>query len=97
MNTDKKIKTTNLYSGQSIDLTVEEFTRYQIVKQAEQQADPNNGDDPFWDVVRGGLDWFRKNNAKAYMVLLDYIITVGLRAARIEVPRPLQISKNKII
>ena len=71
MNTDKKIKTTNPYSGQSIDITVEEFTRYQIVKQAEQQADPNNGDDPFWDVVRGGLDWFRKNNAKAYMVLLD--------------------------
>ena len=53
MNTDKKIKTTNPYSGQSIDLTVEEFTRYQIVKQAEQQADPNNGDDPMWDVVRG--------------------------------------------
>ena len=71
METQKKIKTTNPYSGQSIDLTVEEFTRYQIVKQAEQQSYPNNGDDPFWDVVRGGLDWFRKNNAKAYMVLLD--------------------------
>jgi hypothetical protein len=71
MNTDKKIKTTNPYSGESIDLTVEEFMRYQIIKQAEQQADPDNGDDPMWDAVRGGLDWFRKNNAKAYMVLLD--------------------------
>ena len=71
METQKKIKTTNPYSGQSIDLTVEEFTRYQIVKQAEKQGDADNGDDPFWDVVRGGLDWFRKNNAKAYMVLLD--------------------------
>ena len=24
-----------------------------------------------WDVMRDGLDWFRKHNAKAYMVLLD--------------------------
>ena len=24
-----------------------------------------------WDIVRKNLDWFRKNNAKAYMVLLD--------------------------
>ena len=71
METNKKIKTTNPYSGQSIDLTVEEFTRYQIIKQAEAKADESNGDDPFWDVVRDGLDWFRKHNAKAYMVLLD--------------------------
>jgi len=32
-------------------------------------------DDPgiskHWDIVRNHLDWFRKNNAKAYMVLLD--------------------------
>lgn len=69
--TDKKIKTTNPYSGKSIDLTVEEFIRYQIIKQAEAKADESNGDDPFWNVVRGGLDWFRKHNAKAYMVLLD--------------------------
>ena len=68
---EKKILTTNPYSGQSIDLTIEEFTRYQIIKQAEQNADPNNGDDPMWDAVRGGLDWFREHNAKAYMVLLD--------------------------
>ena len=71
MKAEQKIKATNPYSGQSIDLTVEEFMRYQIVKQAEQQADPNKGDDPMWDAVRGGLDWFRKHNAKAYMVLLD--------------------------
>ena len=24
-----------------------------------------------WNDVRAGLDWFRKHNAKAYMVLLD--------------------------
>ena len=71
MKAEKKILTTNPYSGQSIDLTIEEFTRYQIIKQAELRADPNNGDDPMWDAVRGGLDWFRKHNAKAYMVLLD--------------------------
>jgi hypothetical protein len=58
----------NRFTGESIE---EEFTRYQIVKQAEKHADPNDGGDPMWDVVRDGLDWFRKNNAKAYMVLLD--------------------------
>ena len=71
MKAEKKMLTTIPYSGQSIDLTIEEFTRYQIIKQAERNADPNNGDDPMWDAVRGGLDWFRKHNAKAYMVLLD--------------------------
>ena len=71
MKPEQKIKTTNPYSGESIDLSVDEFIRYQIIKQAEKKADPNNGDDPMWDAVRGGLDWFRKHNAKAYMVLLD--------------------------
>ena len=29
------------------------------------------GASKLWDNVRRDLDWFRKNNAKAYMVLLD--------------------------
>ena len=32
-------------------------------------------DDPgiskLWELVRRDLDWFKKNNAEAYMVLLD--------------------------
>ena len=29
------------------------------------------GASKLWDQVRTDLNWFRKNNAKAYMVLLD--------------------------
>ena len=39
------------------------------------QRDDNLGGIPgtskLWDKVRSDLDWFRKNNAKAYMILLD--------------------------
>ena len=39
------------------------------------QRDDNLGGIPgtskLWDKVRADLDWFRKNNAKAYMILLD--------------------------
>ena len=29
------------------------------------------GGSKHWNIVRKNLDWFMKNNAKAYMVLLD--------------------------
>ncbi len=29
------------------------------------------GGSKLWEKVRKNLDWFRRNNAKAYMVLLD--------------------------
>ena len=39
------------------------------------QRDDNLGGIPgtskLWDKVRADLDWFRKNNPKAYMILLD--------------------------
>jgi hypothetical protein len=69
--TDIKIKTTNPFSGESIMLTQQELDTYNGIMIAQAQADEKNGDDPLWQVVRDGLDWFRKNNAKAYMVLLD--------------------------
>ena len=69
--TDIKIKTTNPFSGESIMLTQQELDTYNGIMIAQVQADEKDGDDPLWQVVRDGLDWFRKNNAKAYMVLLD--------------------------
>ena len=69
--TDIKIKTTNPFSGESIMLTQQELDTYNGIMIAQAQADEKDGDDPLWQVVRDGLDWFRKNNAKAYMVLLD--------------------------
>ena len=69
--TERNIKTTNPFSGESIMLTQQELDTYNGIMIAQAQADEKNGDDPLWQVVRDGLDWFRKNNAKAYMVLLD--------------------------
>ena len=69
--TKRNIKTTNPFSGKSIMLTQKELDTYNGIMIAQVQADEKDGDDPLWQVVRDGLDWFRKNNAKAYMVLLD--------------------------
>jgi|TARA_R100001163_G_scaffold4062_1_gene5634 hypothetical protein len=57
------IKTTNPYSGQSIDLTEDEHKVYMQVKQDEI--------DEKYDAMQKGLSKFSKMNAKAYMVLLD--------------------------
>ena len=57
------IKTTNPYSGQSIDLTEEEHKVYTQVKQDEV--------DEKYDSMQKGLSKFSRMNAKAYMVLLD--------------------------
>jgi len=57
------IKTTNPFSGQSIDLTEDEHKVYMQVKQDEI--------DEKYDAMQKGLSKFSKMNAKAYMVLLD--------------------------
>ena len=64
-------KATNPFSGQSEMLTAEEYAMWKAVMKANETADPNNGDDPTWDIVRKGITWFQKHNAKAYMTLLD--------------------------
>ena len=62
-NTERTIKTTNPYSGQSEMLTPEEYKLYIMIKQAEQ--------DEQFDKMQKGLTKFSKMNAKAYMTLLD--------------------------
>jgi len=57
------IKTTNPFSGQSINLTDEEHRLYMAVKLAEVQGD--------WERMQKRLDKFSRLNPKAYMVLLD--------------------------
>ena len=61
----------NPYSGEKVWLQPNAVAVYDLIKGAELTADPNNGDHPNWDLVRKGLDWFRKHYAKEYMVLLD--------------------------
>jgi len=66
----------NRFSGESIELTKEEAEKHDeiFVNEALATLDDKNvghGASKHWDTVRKNLDWFRKNNAKAYMVLLD--------------------------
>ena len=59
----------NRFGGDSCYLNAEELSMYDFVIGAstiyEMGLDVNIND------LKKGLDWFRKNNAKAYMILLD--------------------------
>ena len=66
----------NRFSGESILLTKEEARRHDCIFLAEIMATledktKGEGESKHWQIMRDYLDWFRKNNAKAYMVLLD--------------------------
>ena len=66
----------NRFNGESVMLTKEEARRHDCIFLAEIMATINDktvgeGNSKHWQIMRDHLDWFRKNNAKAYMVLLD--------------------------
>ena len=66
----------NRFSGESILLTKEEARRHDCIFLAEIMATLEDkklgtGASKHWQEMRNLLDWFMKNNAKAYMVLLD--------------------------
>ena len=61
--TERNIKRTNPYSGQSEMLTKDEAELYDQIKQDEYLGNSN--------LVQVGLDKFSRLNAKAYMTLLD--------------------------
>ncbi len=65
------VEVSNPFSGEKATLQPTAVAVYDCIKGAEYLADPNNGDDPAWDKVRKGIDWFRKHYPKEYMVLLD--------------------------
>ena len=76
-NTDNKTeKRSNRFTGQSVELTKEEAIIHDRIFINELTATLEDkelgyGGSKLWDKVRADLDWFRKNNAEAYMVLLD--------------------------
>ena len=76
-NADNKTeKRSNRFSGQSIMLTKEEAIIHDRLFVNELTATLEDkelgyGGSKLWDKVRADIDWFRKNNAEAYMVLLD--------------------------
>ena len=66
----------NRFTGESIMLTKQEAKRHDYIFIAEMMATLEDktlgtGVSKHWQIMRNHLDWFRKNNAKAYMVLLD--------------------------
>ena len=83
MNTNKKdtmdnndYTRRNSFSGESIELTKEEAKKHDEIFYHEALATIEDeqlgrGGSKHWQEMRDRLHWFRKHNAKAYMVLLD--------------------------
>ena len=64
----------NPYSGEKIELTAVELSMYDFVMGATmvyEMMGPWQGDTKVVKDLRKGLDWFRKYNPEAYMILLD--------------------------
>ena len=67
---------TNPFSGQSIAMprfavAVYDVTTGTNLIAERYDATHGMGSSPDWELVRKGLDWFRRYFAKEYMVLLD--------------------------
>ena len=66
----------NRFNGESIMLTKEEAKKHDELFMCELMATLEDkklgqGASKHWETMRKHIDWFIKNNAKAYMVLLD--------------------------
>ena len=66
----------NRFTGESIKLTKEEAIKHDRIFINELAATLEDkqlgyGVSKLWELVKRDLDWFKKNNAEAYMVLLD--------------------------
>ena len=66
----------NRFNGESVMLTKEEAKKHDELFLCELMATLEDktlgqGASKHWKTMRKHLDWFMKNNAKAYMVLLD--------------------------
>ena len=61
----------NRFSGKEYKLNNVELSMYDFVIGASTMAEMGMHHDSMITDLRKGLDWFRKNNAEAYMVLLD--------------------------
>jgi hypothetical protein len=60
---EKGDKVTNPFSGETYELNNIELSMYDLIMGSQMVQK--------YDLTRKGLDWFRKANPKAYMVLLD--------------------------
>lgn len=53
----------NPFTGESIELTAEELSMYDLIMGCQVTRN--------YKIMQKGLDWFRRANPEAYMVLLD--------------------------
>ena len=76
-NIERTEERKNRFNGESIMLTKEEAAKHdaifinELAATLEDKAAGVDGTSKLWDKVRANLNWFIKNNAEAYMVLLD--------------------------
>ena len=61
----------NRFGGAEIELNAMELSMYDFVMGASILVEMGGGGPKMITELRKGLSWFRMNNAKAYMVLLD--------------------------
>ena len=74
MTTERTEERKNRFNGESVMLTKEEARRHDLIFMAEMMAELHTDQDvkeKHYKIMREHLNWFMKNNAKAYMVLLD--------------------------
>ena len=83
--TERTEKRLNRFNGESVMLTPTEARIHDEIFMHELMATVEDktlgtGASKHWQHMRKRLDWFMKNNAKAYMVLLD-LLSISWRAA----------------
>ena len=64
----------NPFSGESIALPADAVAVYDVIMGYNMLAGKTTNlkqRDKYYDIVRKGLDWFRKHEPEGYMVLLD--------------------------
>ena len=61
-------RVSNPFSGESYDLNGPELSMYDFIMGVQMVPNPS---DKMINDMHKALSWFRTNNAKAYMVLLD--------------------------
>ena len=73
MQYDKGDTVKNPFSGEEYELNATELSMYDFVvgSQLVFEMAPRSITQKQVNDFQKGLDWFRKNNSKAYMVLLD--------------------------
>ena len=61
----------NRFSGEEAELTATELSMYDFIMGTTMMMEMGMSNSSTLKGLRRGLDWFRENNSKAYMTLLD--------------------------